>query len=463
MLRVVIVEDDQLVRKGIISAMPWEDFNMKIVGEASNGKKGLEVLKETASDLLITDLNMPVMSGLELMREVKKDFPDLHVVVLTLHQDFEAIQEALRLGALDYIAKVELEENKFEPVLQRIASIIETKKFTSSEEKAPSLEIAESLVLYKGEGEQFSESVIPDLHGVQKTQKLNKRTLLIPLQKGVSKEEVLAGWEYAGENYWILHTYRMEAYDETDIYYLLRSYAPVFTFYEKKGELVSLPLAGIHEELNTTLDNYSALFERVRRLTWIFDEEAFHDLIDAVYRWRLTKEDLVTLAREVRKELRDRFIHVPSQEEANIDDVTSWQEWLQFITDYRLRMQRQQQKNYSQEVLASVYKAIHQMETRYDESLTADQVANDVNMSKSYFNRCLKDMTELTFHQYMMRLRMNKAQEMLALTNLPILRIAEKCGYIDEKYFSKNFKKYVGILPSEFRKRQSSKNDFYTG
>ncbi|MGO4269761.1 response regulator, partial [Paenibacillus sp. TAF58] len=120
MIKVMIVDDDKLVRKGLISAMPWHDFDMEVVGEASNGEKALEFIAANAVDLLLTDLAMPVMSGIELLKIVRKQYPSIYTVVLTFHQDFEYIQEALRLGAIDYIAKVQLEKERFEEVLERI-------------------------------------------------------------------------------------------------------------------------------------------------------------------------------------------------------------------------------------------------------------------------------------------------------------------------------------------------------
>lgn len=136
MIKVLIVDDDKLVRKGISSAMPWNEFNMEVVGEASNGAKALDFLKTQPVDLMLTDLAMPVMSGIELMRAARQLYPELHIVVLTLHQDFDYIQEALRLGAIDYIAKVQLEKEQFEHVLQRIHTRING--LTSTIRKMPS-------------------------------------------------------------------------------------------------------------------------------------------------------------------------------------------------------------------------------------------------------------------------------------------------------------------------------------
>ncbi|TVY03089.1 response regulator transcription factor [Cohnella terricola] len=121
MIKVLVVDDDHLVRRGFISMMPWSQHGMEVVGEASNGLKALEFLQEHSVDLLIVDLLMPIMSGMELMREVRKLYPSLHIVVLTFHQEFEYIQESLRLGAVDYITKLELENEQMDSVLERIS------------------------------------------------------------------------------------------------------------------------------------------------------------------------------------------------------------------------------------------------------------------------------------------------------------------------------------------------------
>ncbi|WP_409345174.1 response regulator [Paenibacillus sp. MBLB4367] len=120
MLKVLIVDDDKLVRKGLMLTMPWAEFGMEVVGEANNGVKALEFLSSYEVDLLVTDLEMPAMSGMELMKQVKGMYPHIWMVVLTFHQDFESIQQALRMGAIDYIAKVQLEQERMEEVLGRI-------------------------------------------------------------------------------------------------------------------------------------------------------------------------------------------------------------------------------------------------------------------------------------------------------------------------------------------------------
>ncbi|GIP32070.1 helix-turn-helix domain-containing protein [Paenibacillus sp. J2TS4] len=124
MLKVMVVDDDYLVRQGFIRIMPWSRFGLEVICEASNGMDALEQLAGHPVDLLITDLAMPVMTGIELMKQVKEKYPHIFMVVLTFHHDFELIRDALRLGALDYITKIELEGDQMEQILQRIVNRI---------------------------------------------------------------------------------------------------------------------------------------------------------------------------------------------------------------------------------------------------------------------------------------------------------------------------------------------------
>ncbi|MBP3965587.1 MULTISPECIES: response regulator transcription factor [Paenibacillus] len=176
MIRTLIVDDEIYVRKGLISVLPWEKFSFKIVGDVSSGDKALEFLKGNGVDVMFMDLTMPGMSGFELMKETQNSFPDLKVVVLTCHQDFEFIQETMRLGAIDYIVKTQLEKEKLEDVLARIESRIRREnKDRSGSEYAP---------IFKNEqGKRYSEEVVSCINNAVKF--MNEH-----LFHGINQEEV---------------------------------------------------------------------------------------------------------------------------------------------------------------------------------------------------------------------------------------------------------------------------------
>ncbi|WP_099205003.1 response regulator transcription factor [Scatolibacter rhodanostii] len=124
MIKVLIIDDDKLARMGLISLVSWEKCGMTVVGEASNGERGLAFLQENEVDLCVVDLAMPVMPGLEFIKQAKQQHPNLQYVVLSFHEDFQNVQAALRLGTLDYISKMRLEQRDCEEVFLRVGEIM---------------------------------------------------------------------------------------------------------------------------------------------------------------------------------------------------------------------------------------------------------------------------------------------------------------------------------------------------
>jgi len=124
MLKVLVVDDEKLIRKGIINVMPWKTYGMEVVGEAANGRAAIEFMEINKVDLLMTDLSMPGLSGIEFIDEVINRFPKIKVVILTCHQSFDLIQAALRLGVIDYITKIQVEKDSADDVLSHIKKMM---------------------------------------------------------------------------------------------------------------------------------------------------------------------------------------------------------------------------------------------------------------------------------------------------------------------------------------------------
>ncbi|MEW9667294.1 response regulator [Ammoniphilus sp. 3BR4] len=104
MYKVVIVDDDRIIRRGL-SSIPWEDIGFQLVGEASDGEMGLQVIAETCPHIVISDIKMPFMDGLEMAGSIKKNYPAIKVILLTGYDDFKYAQEAIKIRAFDYLLK----------------------------------------------------------------------------------------------------------------------------------------------------------------------------------------------------------------------------------------------------------------------------------------------------------------------------------------------------------------------
>lgn len=101
----MIVDDESLVRKGIATSINWEKYGIEVVAEAGNGKQALEKLQNQLVDLVLTDIRMPVMSGIELTRHIREHYPDIAVVLLSAYEDFTYAQSAMKLGIRNYLLK----------------------------------------------------------------------------------------------------------------------------------------------------------------------------------------------------------------------------------------------------------------------------------------------------------------------------------------------------------------------
>lgn len=105
MLKVLVVEDEELIRKGIVLTVDWAALGCVVVGEAANGAEGLEAALRLEPSLIITDVKMPQMDGLEMLRRLREAGCDARVIILTAYDDFSYVRSALRLGAVDYLLK----------------------------------------------------------------------------------------------------------------------------------------------------------------------------------------------------------------------------------------------------------------------------------------------------------------------------------------------------------------------
>lgn len=128
MIRVILADDHELVRYGLKMVLEG-DPDIQLIGEASDGQETLELIEKDAPDVLIVDIRMPLMNGLEVTRHVKKTHPDMKVLVLTMHDDSEYILKALEYGADGYLLK---DTNKHE-FIKAIHMVQEGQKYFSGD------------------------------------------------------------------------------------------------------------------------------------------------------------------------------------------------------------------------------------------------------------------------------------------------------------------------------------------
>ena len=128
MFQTLLVDDDFLVRSYLKTLDSWEKAGYEVVRDVQDGEEALEVMNQEKIDIVVTDISMPLMDGIELIKAVKKNWPEVSVIVLSCHDDFEYVKEAMRLGADEYILKNTLDENSLLEVLEKAKAQIEVKR-----------------------------------------------------------------------------------------------------------------------------------------------------------------------------------------------------------------------------------------------------------------------------------------------------------------------------------------------
>jgi len=440
--------------------MPWEHFGMEVAGEAGNGEEALAFLSKHEVDLLITDLAMPRMSGIELIRTLRQLYPRIWTVVLTFHQDFEYIQEALRLGAIDYIAKTELQQDKMEAVLGRIEQRIryemnqQTRIYEEADRENPDLAMV---------------WISASAGGIRNTEG--------PVYQGLPFEESIPG-------IWLLHCKEREEPSEEGMASLLgdpflrsgimmllegighesskqvmstlQEYRDRFMFYEWnpghagmwKKNLGQLKEAVKH--MPVTHEEEQQLKEAWSSLQWVIHDQQFAENMAVLEEMKPMPQQLDALF--VMASTRWERV-VPAQTwNAPQEELLSWQDWKTWLGRLRQELASYLFKpSYSREVISCVWKAAQSINQDLSREITLREIAKEVNLSQSYLSQCFRDIVGVSFNDYVRQARIDWAKKLLADTDKPIYWIAMQTGYPNEKYFSRVFKDKTGMLPSAFR------------
>lgn len=359
MYRVLIVDDDRLARQGIISIMEWEKYGMCVVGEAQNGEKAMELLATTPVDLLFVDLDMPVMNGISLMEKCRELYPKLLFVVLTFYEDFKYVQTALRMGAIDYISKLQMESTDCNELLKEISNKVEGRMKQSRVRSDRELNNCEPKSSGDGSGN--------------------------PSRDDMEKE-----WE----------------------------------------QLVS----------------------RWRQMYWLYDDLNFEELC------RRTKELHIPIWKAAQV-----LLYLTSVAEENIGivqkDIQQYEnleEFFQWMSSFRQALYKKayEEINYDKMHLC-IMKAVIFIKNHLDTKMLVEDIAQSVNLSRSYFSVNFKKYTGLSFNEFVRKERVRAAKILLGGKEKLVSDIAQMVGYDDVNYFIRVFCDETGMTPGEYRKRNA--------
>lgn len=156
MYKIMIVDDEAIVRQGIKSSIQWNEHGFELIGDYVNGRDALEAIAIQKPDLVLSDIYMPFMDGLELTRQIQIHYPYIKVIILTGYDNFDYVQQALRLKAFDFIIKP-ITANELRILLDKVKSVMDEEKEQHEDMSRLQIQLNQSLPLLK---ERFLENAV---------------------------------------------------------------------------------------------------------------------------------------------------------------------------------------------------------------------------------------------------------------------------------------------------------------
>lgn len=461
MIKAVVVDDERLVRKGFISLIDWSSFGVVIVGEAGDGNAALALLREQETDLLFVDLTMPGMSGFDLIRQVRQRFPAIRCVVLTCHHEFDYVQEALRLGAVDYIVKTLLEVENADETIRRLVERIKWEDSTreSLSRGEGRIIAADKALLYLPLDPRASEEELFQLSVVKNHPLITFQDMWItPLHQRFAEEDgsrelkqVLGGrWQTA-----LVSGLREQSLQEVEK--ILGLSAQHALFYSggagEPARLNYVELKVMASEATMFSDEEDVL-QGALNLRWTVDRGGWETFTAGVViqqpsPQRVSDFGYALLGNWGALLLKPEETAQLQAAAGNNLNWCQWKHWLRQFSDHAQR--RMIELGLSKEVMLCLIRAVRYMRSHAGDKINQSDVAAAVNMSRGYFSQCFARFAGESFGESLREMRLNLAKSLLLESNEPICEIACKSGFEDDRYFSRLFRDRVGKLPSEYR------------
>ncbi|MGG4147463.1 response regulator [Paenibacillus algorifonticola] len=538
MWKIAIIDDERQVLNGMKRAIPWDELGAEWAGEAMNGEDGLEVIRRNLPDIVITDLYMPVMNGLDMMEQLRKEGFKGKIIILSGYSDFEHARQALRFNVTEYVSKpISL------PTLKSILSNVVQELEEEEERRNRQWELEFKMKLYEPfvEKEWVRSAAVGTLdHAYRDSTRLPPSYLFWQDSKHVTVGIELIRDERAGclsVSDWNLFRFAVSNI-ACEVARKLFSDLEYAELHSTRALLIIHPDAGNLEQLDNKLkelgirliDSIGSYLKLITRIgiggvkhswTTLSDstEEAFRAMDQRA--WRVASSHEVYRYQENSSSEPGNVALFPvkfSYKLATAMKASQEVEAHQLVLEYIMEMKNQEgiSQGYVQmlgsELWGIITYSLYESGLVLDDLFTNDQIAKEINglivpdqlanwlmdkitkicssrqwkgsskhrqvvefmtsyihehyaeeltlaelsdkvyISRNHLSIIFKNMTGETFNNYLTRVRIEKARELLMERNMLVYEVAERVGYKNIPYFSTLFKKITGMNPTELIK-----------
>lgn len=500
----MLAEDEEFILEGIKNIINWEILGLEIIHMAKNGKEALEMWEEEHVDIVITDISMPCINGLQLLKELRDQDKRVRFIILTGYDEFEYARTAIRLDVENYILKP-IDEEQLEEVLKDTIKKLEE----IDKRKNSMLEDQARLIKF--------------LSG-----KMNKEEMCIYLKELGIKDK---------KNYLVAANIKMELkyYNSstvTDIIlYLKNSYSgdKIQIFYYEKDEILILITCNINDR-ETLRAYFSSMQNKIETcfniLTFVTIAPVFNDFLELPEAYKITKKlqkyliiegygnfidegdiegrqtkDIIIDESKFYKlvlnkdkkgvidYLEDLLINNAKQQKISIDAIYQLSIKIamilqKIIEEYQL-LETNEIRNFSDiledlnaaediftiktmfiaeitEIIELLHtedshytpvikQIISEVQKNYKADMNLKTLAYKYNMNPSYLGQIFQKEVGCSFAQYLSNIKNGIARDLILNTNMKINDIAQEVGYPDTSYFYRKFKQCYGVSPASLR------------
>lgn len=502
MYSVIIADDDFAVRATLKDVVDWNALGFEIVGEATNGKNALNLIESMPVQLLITDMKMPVMDGIELIREI--EHKEIMIVAISSFDEYDLVRESFKLGVEDYFLKTNLEENTITTFLKRVRMKLDAKCLKSQRIEIQNVlkDFLDKSTNAYDDGEAYSVILI-DLSNEQKAQNRFKNLhedLILPMEELILQmPSLIEHCEYA---------------EHSDVNLILRYHGS-----KVSNQSVHRICGQIHKMLKNYMnlevtigasdvyigaENLKVALEEATKMLsqrYVFGESKIYELLsdELLDLKELEKErnryvDLLKSFRDLDNEalLRSEEILFANMQKETLDDIKKlclymiylegimlkgygeslWNAfgksvsypsklerlvhekdcimWMynfnRFLFDYLHKSRNNKGENTFEIVRRYI------MDNYADSNLNLAEVASLAGLNESYFSAKFKKEFGTNFSDYLKEVRINHAKRLMETTNLKIYEVSQAVGYRNVEHFTRIFKSYVGVTPKQYMK-----------
>lgn len=497
MYKVLIVEDMDLTREDLISLINWERYGFELLPDARNGKIGLEYAKRYRPDIVITDIKMPIMTGLDLVAQMKKENIEAEVILLTAYEEFELAKRALQMGVRTFILKYEIDE---EVLLRELNGCIEALKTKENVHKVRMKQYLEAILAGENEICKSDETILewigksvlilleqigkplmhPDEEGIRelieteipgskiRVMKNSGGGILIfyRVRSCISKMHLDSEIREFITKVQSLFSSQMGLSMTASIGGMIRKNKDILPAKEEaerimKGRVFHRGVCILDRAAKDEKEEFSAeIKDALRCVEENIEKDSYENMpgflenvlcrsvvkTENLYIWRKVSEKLLyflmhrcaALEQPEIEERLDRF-----KRDFQKMDIYSFMKEYEGIMEM---LESSSDSRYSGKV--RYIKAF--MEQNYSRDISLNDVAGDLGMNAIYLSQLFKKETGSTFSAYLTKVRMNQAIRLLRTGEYKIYEVSEMVGYQTVQYFSKVFKKETGKNPKDY-------------